>query len=782
MVMRLSVLFLLFIGTFATAQQNPPRKILDFNSGWQFKKQEPNADWQSVQIPHSTNIEPLVVNNQWQGISEYKKIFRISADQVANKRVFLEFEGVMQESKVFLNEKFLQGNEGGYLPFVIDITDNLKIGDTNELWVVVTNTDNPVIPPGKPLKDLDFNTYGGIYRNVNLIITPEIYITNAEEIGKTGGGGLLVHFDHISKLSAQGMVRVHLQHQAKKPADILVVGKLTDSNGSEVRAVRMVKKFKPGSDTYIDLIFDVQNPRLWSPGEPNLYDLTVEVLVNNVLTDQVRERVGIRKIEVKPEGFFLNDEKTFLWGTNRHQEYPYVGYAIGDRADWRDAVKIKNAGFDLVRLSHYPHSRAFLEACDELGIIVMDAIPGWQWFLNDHQFLMNSHEDISTMVRRDRNHPSVMFWEVSLNESEMTEEYMVKANQILKEELPFSDTYSAGWLDHPSYHIFIPARQHGQAPDYWNDYRTTERPIFIAEYGDWEYYAQNAGFNQKAFQDLKEDERTSRQLRGFGEKRLLQQALNYQEAANSNLKGPNTFGHANWLMFDYNRGYANDLESSGISDIFRLPKFAYWFYQSQRAPIALPHPSVKSGPMVKVATWWTNSSSPEIKVFSNCDEVALFLNGNLVERKRATRDILSDQLPYPPFVFHTTQFKPGELKAVGYINNESVAEDVVKSPDRTVAIKMDMDLSGIPLNPSGQDMVFVYARLTDDLGTTIPSNEVEVYFTLSGDAELIGENPIKSEAGIATILLRTNGKLDNIVITAMADGYADGKLHVDEYR
>ncbi len=170
-----------------------------------------------------------------------------------------------------------------------------------------------------------------------------------------------------------------------------------------------------------------------------MYDLIVEILADEKNVDTKKTIVGIRKITLNADGFFLNDEKIFIRGTNRHQEYPYIGYALSDEAQYRDAVKIKQADFDMVRLSHYPQNEAFLDACDELGLIVMDAIPGWQFF-GDTTFIKNSYHDIRDMVRNDRNHPSIMFWEVSLNESDMTDDYIVHANKILKEELPFEDT------------------------------------------------------------------------------------------------------------------------------------------------------------------------------------------------------------------------------------------------------------------------------------------------------------------------------------------------------
>jgi len=422
-----------------------------------------------------------------------------------------------------------------------------------------------------------------------------------------------------------------------------------------------------------------------------------------------------------------------------------------------------------VRMSHYPHAEAFLNACDELGILVMNSLTGWQFFGNE-TFQKNAIQDIREMARRDRNHPSIIFWEASLNETQMSDSFMQEATKALKEELPFPHNYSACWIDNANYDIFIPARQHGKAPDYWTKYNKGNRKIFIAEYGDWEYYAQNAGFNQKEFSNLKEEERTSRQLRAHGEKRLLQQAYNFQEAANSNRKGTQTIGEANWVMFDYNRGYSNDLESSGISDIFRIPKFSYSFYQSQRDANVVLDAKLVSGPMVTIANNWTETSPLNVTVYSNCDEVGLYLNDVLVAKQKPLINENSDKLKHPPFVFKMDKFVAGTLRAEGFINGKKVVSNVVKTPESASKIELTYDISSKPINPDFPDMIFVYAKITDANGTIIPTATNEVTFTLTeGNAELIGENPVKAEAGIATIILKTKNLKSPVQVKAKSE-------------
>jgi len=753
------------------------RSIVNFGRDWQFKKAtDPHAGsgtWTDVTVPHIPKIEPLVITDQWQGMSWYQKTFNIPED--VGRKVFIYFEGVMHETDVFVNGKLAVHHVGGYLPFTVDATPYIKFGEENRVKVKTSNWDNPEIPPGKPIENLDFNYYGGIYRNVYLIITDPIYISDPVNANKSSGGGVLVHFNEVDQNMATGFIKVHVKNECPEGKAIYFEAILKDADAKAIRFKSEPVIVQTGSNFDLIKNFTIERPKLWSPQYPNLYDIEIRLFASNKLVDNLTLQTGIRSLELSEGGFSINGEKQYIRGTNRHQEYPYIGYALSDEAQWRDAVKIKNAGFDLVRLSHYPQAEAFLNACDELGLMVMNCIPGWQYF-GDSVFQENALKDCRDMIRRDRNHPSVVFWELSLNESQMTDEFIQHTTQILKEELPFEGVYSAGWTDHPAYDLFIPARQHGQPPDYWNFYKDGKRPVFIAEYGDWEYYAQNAGFNQTDFADLKEDERTSRQLREAGEQRLLQQALNFQEAANSNRKGSGTIGDANWLMFDYNRGYSPDLETSGISDIFRIPKFSYYFYQSQRSPDKLADERLESGPMVKIASYWNKESPLEIKVYSNCGEVALYLNNTLVSRQKPTIDQYSTHLSHPPFIFDLEKFTPGHLEAVGFIDGQVRTRDIVTTPGKATAIRLAVDLSSIPINTEYPDVLFVYASVVDENGTVVPDASHQISFTVDGGAELIGENPAPAKAGITAILLRTDGLQGPVKIMARSEGLDGGEV------
>jgi len=784
---ELSILFQLLFTLSVYAQNN--RQKINFNDNWQTCNQEdlnpsqkilPVADgfsfgnWQTVTLPQTAKVEPLVITEPWVGVTWYKKDFTANQEW-KNRKVFIEFEAIMQKAEVWLNGKLLMTHTGGYLPFTIDITGEINYDKQNRIIVKADNHDDPEVPPGKPIKALDFCYYSGIYRNVSLITCDRLHITDPVHANLPASGGVHIWFPVVSKDSASIAVSTHILNESGIRKEFTLVYKIFNSSGKSVLSVTSVKQelAAAAGNAFLQNIH-ISNPSLWNPNHPYLYTLQVSVYDGNSLIDECSTRIGIRKLAIINGQYRINDEPLLLVGTNRHQEYPYIGNALSDNAQYRDALKIKQAGFNIVRLSHYPQSPAFMNACDELGILTMDAIPGWQ-FVGDEAFMQHSYQDARDLIRRDRNHACVAMWELSLNESPMPDNFMNQMVAIANEESPESKLITCGWIN-KYYDVYIPARQHAKSPDYWKKYNGII-PLFTGEYGDWEYFAQDAGLNQAGYAGLKSDERSSRQLRGDGEKRLLQQAVNFQEAHNDNLRNPH-LGDAVWLMFDYNRGYSPDIESSGIMDIFRLPKFSYYLYNTQTVPGNTEITTNK--PSVKIASYWNEHSDyTNLKVYSNCDEVALFLNNRLVERKAATRDNISGQLPYPPFTFNLKTFEPGQLKAVGFFKNKSVCNDIVNTAGKAFTIKLTYDRSGKSLKADGADVVFVYATICDGYGNTVTGSDATVRFTVNGYGKLIGSNPVKAEAGIATILLQAGTVSKRIVVNATSEQLKSDDLDIN---
>jgi beta-galactosidase len=717
-----------------------------FNDNWEFYL-NPSDPATIVSLPHTSKLEPLVMTSQFVGHVLYRKRFNYKLD--SGKRLLIHFEGAMHAAKVLLNGRELGTHIGGYLPFQFDLTSALK-DSFNILEVYLDNNEEVTIPPGKPLKELDFYYHSGIYRNVWLeevsgvqIQDPYFYTENINTVNPTTTANVRLTFE--LKYQPDGVIH-----------PVSVLAKLGNT------------PFILNNDAFIDSTnsitysgtLHIKNPILWSPTNPNLTDLKILVMsagdTIDTLASQVL-KVGVRKTELKPDGFYLNGAKLFLRGTNRHQEYPYVGYAVPDNAQKRDAQLIKDAGFNFVRLSHYPQAPAFYDACDALGIIVMDAIAGWQHF-GPPPFEQRCKDDLREMILRDRNHPSVVFWENSINETQMPESFMVDMNELAKSLLK-DQGFTAGWTDHPSYDLFIPARQHAQAPNYWNQYKNNSRPLFIAEYGDWEYYAQNAGFNQTQFMDLKTSERNSRHLRGASEQALLQQAFNFQEASNSNRKGPNTIGEANWVCFDYNRGYSPDLEASGIYDITRLPKYAVDFYRSQQS-LDLKNPELS------IASRWDAASSLNVTVYSNCPKVALYLNDSLIAKKVATPSIASDRLSHPPYLFEIKKYQPGKLTAIAYASKQKpLITTIVQTPGKPVQITLALDTLQYGVDTTKADLIFMRAKLLDGNGTVVPTNAYKVIFSVvAQNAGLMSPAIQALEAGIASALLRTEASQTEIIM------------------
>ena len=730
-------------------------KQIKFNNSWYFVKQDSvsqelnyledfdKSNWESVQLPHTPKIEPRLVNDQWQGISWYKKVFALNNSHT-NKKLFIKFEGAMNIAEVWINGKKKITHHGGYLPFVIDISDDVEYTKDNVLTVKLNNLDNPVTGP-KPLGILDFNTYGGIYRNVWFISKNKVHITNPILENKVASGGVFVSYPKVTDTSAEIKIQTHVRNSDVKDAFVAVRNILMKDGIEVVSTSSEAQQFSTGSDKEITSSLIVDNPLLWSPYDPNLYELKTQVLVDGDVVDEEVHRIGIKTMKFVEQDFYLNGKKTFLRGVNRHQEYPLVGYAIGDNANYRDAKKIKDAGFDYVRLSHYPQSPSFMDACDELGIVTINAILGWQYFSQDEAFQKHVFQTARVLIRRDRNRASVIAWEVSLNESWMPEPFIDSLTTIAHKEYPGDQCFTAGWQSY-GYDIYLQARQHRLK--HYDD--RLKKPYTISEYGDWEYYAMNAGLNQDSWGNLLQEERSSRQLRGAGEKGLLQQSLNIQEAHNDNFNTP-AFADGYWVMFDYNRGYADDVEASGIMDVFRVPKFSYFFYQSQRDA---NHP--QGAPMVYIANYWTPESTTDVRIFSNCDQVELFLNGRSLGTQKPDVNRISNNLKHPPFTFKLDEFEPGELRAVGFIDGKKVTEMYRNTPKEAKTIVIKTDDRTQYYEDELYDLIFVEAMVTDTKINRILNYAEEVKFVVSEGVEVVGDPIVRCEAGIASTLVKVH--------------------------
>ncbi|MDB5134657.1 MAG: beta-galactosidase [Mucilaginibacter sp.] len=777
---KYSLLLLLTVfGILHARAQKINTSITNFNKNWQFVKdidtttsstllsdsRESKIKWDNISLPHTAHMEPVEkVIEQWQGTCYYRKFFTLPAT-ARGKHIALQFDAAMHEADVFLNGKQIYRHLGGFLPFYIDLSNEVKSGGRNCILIKLNNQDNPVIPPAKPIKGLDFNYYGGIYRNAWLIIKDKLHISNAVQANREAGGGVLLHNEEVNPSSAKIIVKADVANDYRVQKKACVKVTLTDDKGNVVATgISGKKNIEPNKFGTFEQSLAVTNPQLWSPGRPYLYHLKVQVMYNGAEADELVLRTGIKTAKFTADGFYLNGKKLMIRGTNRHQEYPYIGYALSDNAQYRDAWKIKRAGFNFVRCSHYPPSPAYLDACDELGIMVMDAIPGWQYFGNE-EFQQNSYQNIRDMIHRDRNHAAVILWEASLNETGMSKAYMDNANRLVHGELPYKDVFSAGWQDY-AYDVFNPARQHLNAPDYFKKY-DKDKPLLLAEYGDWEYYAQNAGFNQTEYQNLTKEEKSSRQVRGNGQERLLQQALNFQEAHNDNLNGK-IVGDVNWLMFDYKRGYATDLQTSGIMDIFRVPKFSYYFYQSQ-VDVS------RSKPMIFIASYWNDQADKTVKIYSNCNEVELKLNGKPIARQMPDAGSNTNNLAHAPFTFHVPKYQPGTLVATGFINGKVAVTFTTSTPAKPYKIILKADYSNKPFKAGCNDAIFVYAYVTDENGTIIPDAINAIDFSVEG-ATLVGDKRTRAEAGVAPLLIMGGEKPGKVSIRAASINLKPGEL------
>ena len=748
--------------------ENSGRQIWSFNPEWRFhlgdvkdaeKADFNDTEWEVISTPHSVKLMPAEASGcrNYQGIAWYRKSF-VLPKNTGNKNVELHFEAIMGKQRIYIDGRLVKEHEGGYLPITVNLTQlGIRPGEKHIIAVMTDNSNDKTFPPGKPQYTLDFAYHGGIYRDVWLIAKNKVAITDAIEENKVAGGGIFVHYGTISQQLAEVFVNTEVRNADQKTRTITVE--------NSIGAVRKTSKvtLPAGACKTVVQKLTIKHPSLWSPETPYLYRLATRILEGKTALDGGITKIGIRSFEFRgAEGFFLNGEKYHQFiGANRHQDFAYVGNAVPNSQQWRDAKRLREAGFTIIRTAHYPQDPSFMDACDELGLFIIVATPGWQYWNKDPQWGEKVHQNTRDIIRRDRNHPCVLMWEPILNETRYPEDFALKALQITHEEYPYpyrpvaaADLHSAGVRDH--YDVV-----YGWPGDDFKADKPTQC-IFTREFGEYvdDWYAHN---------------NLNRASRSWGERPQLVQAQSLAKTTDELHHTTGQFiGGCQWHPFDHQRGYHPDPYWGGIYDAFRQKKTAFWMFASQE----------NHEPMVHIAHEMTQFSDADVIVYSNCDSVRLSVYDG---EKSWTLPVKHEEgrMPSQPVIFKDVwdfwearnysytqkNWQKVNMVAEGICAGKVVCSEKRMPSRRSTKLRLYIDEMGKKLVADGSDFVVVVCEVTDDSGHVRRLAKENIVFTVEGEGEIIGDasinaNPRTVEWGSAPILIRSTRRSGKIKVHA----------------
>jgi beta-galactosidase len=707
----------------ASAEPTTPtaRRIYPINRNWLFgARHAPDSALATVTLPHTNVTLPWhsFDDRSYEFISLYRRTFRLP-ESAQGHLVFVDFEGAMTASTVSLNGHKFPEYRGGYTPFSFDLTPHLNWSGDNVLSVELDSTERADIPPFGG--NIDYLTFGGIYREVSLRVVPQTYIAN-----------VFAQPQDVLTAAPKLLIRTYLAGAAAPPGPLTV--ELRDGN----RLLKSTSAEHDGKPGTVDVtLSNLGDLTLWSLTSPKLYTVVVRRGV-----DEYTTRIGFREARFTPKGFLLNGEHIKLRGLNRHQTFPYVGAAFAARAQRRDAHILKHElKLNLVRTSHYPQSRHFLDACDELGLLVLEEIPGWQ-HIGENAWQDISVRNVSEMVRRDWNHPSIVLWGVRINESHDNHDFYVRTNQAAHELDPSRQTGGIRYLYNSELleDVFT-----------MNDFDFPLQPPNHPLYLNTEFVGHK--YSTKRFD----------QVERVAEHTLRHARIHDQLASNDGYAGG-----IGWCAFDYNThgnfGSGDRICYHGVSDIFRLPKPAAGFYKSQCEPsdeiILEPAFSWSSGDH-------SGAGGPGIvPVCSNCDHLKLYIGGALHSEADPDRKTFA-HLKYPPFMVDLSDLPLdpwGDLRIDGYLAGKLVISKSYSG--KGIDAKLVVEADDTTLLGDGSDVTRVVLRVTDDFGNTQQFSSGAISLTIDGPGEIIGENPFGLVGGAGAVWIKTKPESGVIRLTA----------------
>jgi beta-galactosidase len=717
-----------------------------------------DSELAAITVPHC--VAPLSWQDwdpaTWEALWVYRRRFDAPAE-LRSGRAFLRFDGVLTTATVYLNGQRIGFSDGGYLPLTCEVTGRL-VSRTNVLAVVVDGRWHQDVPPDLPRfpepDAIDFYQPAGIYRPVSLLAAPKTFVSDvfAEPVDVlTGDRALNVHCTTDSLAPVTDPVRL--------TATVSQRGTLLASTTADLPGLPL------GSATTTLRLTGLAAVRLWDVTDPALCDVVVTLGIGGTQVHQVPVRTGFREATFTEDGFFLNGRRLKLFGVNRHQWYPFVGGAMPDRVQRRDAQLLKEQlNCTMVRCSVYPHSTAFLDACDELGLLAWEEIPGWD-FLGDARWRDRALDNVSDMVVRDRNHPSVIVWGTRVNEALGHVDLYDRAD-LLAQQLDPSRPCTGATSGARGYReALFRLADGGTSVFSYNDYTKLHRGHTQARLrpprDGTPYLVSEAVGTLIGPTHFQRTDPVSVQ----SEQGLLHAWVHERAAADDRYSGLLA-----WCGFDYPSGWLHSVDGvkyPGVSDIFRIPKLGAAFYQSQV--------DLSTRVVIEPGFYWDfGPDSPPSGpgraaiIWSNCDVLRLYLDGRRVQTVWPQRKLFP-HLAYPPFVADLT-VDPGhqpELRIDGFVGSNLVLRRWF-SPDPSFDT-LSCVADDQHLEADGQDATRVVLRVLDRYGAPRPFVAGSLAFTVSGPAVLVGDNPLDFAAagGACAVWLRSvRGQTGQVSLTA----------------
>jgi beta-galactosidase len=754
----------------------PAKWRLPFDRDWQFGGRV-NASTSAtnvakrkfvpITLPHSVvtlsweNWDPAA----WEDVWAYRRQFTIP-QEFRDSRLFVQFDGVMVGVTPSINGHELPKHLGGYLPANYELTEWLKDGE-NALDVSVDSRWNNVPPEGSPHgpKSIDYLELGGIYHSVLLNAVPQIFIRD-------------VFAKPRQVLDPSRRVEIKCTLDAAAPAKRVEIQVEMGDGGRVVsRARQAVEVDKAGPKDVVLALTKLGNVALWHVDSPHLYEVIATLLVEDKPVHDYRVRIGLRDARFELNGFFLNGRRVQLFGLNRHEIYPYVGGAMPPRVIRRDAEMLRrDFHCNIVRCSHYPQSEAFLNACDELGLMVWEETPGWG-YLGDDAWKELLVCDVHDMIVRDRNHPAIVIWGVRANESANDLPLYRRTTELAKQlddSRPDSGSMTSGsrktWQTDWHEDVFA-----------FDNYRSEpdgsvaiDEPVEGVSYMLAEAVGQFNYTNGKGFDSY---------YRRAGDVATQQvQAVRHAQAHSRAAANPRICGVIAWCAFDYASliNSYNTVKTPGVADFFRIPKLGASFYLAQG--------DAKIRPVIYPSFYWDfgphtpKGPGKHAAIFSNCDRLELFVAGQ--HHSTLTPDVANfPHLKHAPFFSDLELDGSGhpELRIDGYASDRMVLSRSFSSDPATDQFSVAVDDKA--LVDDGADSTRVIFKVVDRYGADRAFGSGEVRFEINGPGVIVGNNPfsLADSGGVGAIWIRTipkaHGKV-RVVATHSALGAKTVEINV----